>query len=309
MDRGINGTFITLIQKKPEALKVGEYHLISLCNTFYKVIAKILSNRLASVLGRIVGKEQTAFVQGRRIQDNIIMAHELLKGFGSKFAKPKCISSVWFLVIVNGSPYGFFQPERGLKHGCPLSSLLFTLVIEYFSGTIAAEVQCGKIIPTQAAIQAGLAISKEKSEVFLIDFVERRVEIVRSLGCKVGNFPFTYLGVPIFDKMLHTRDCNDLIDKATSQPSGSLEDSSIGLGPAFTGVAPSELAEFYPFDTSPLPFDLEFPLILKKVKPSFSIRNWPPYRSSWTFWVNRLSKDEKISSQWKKTRNLGYYPY
>ncbi|XP_059627763.1 uncharacterized protein LOC132270608 [Cornus florida] len=62
LGRGSNNTFITLIQKKKDALKVGDYRPISLCNVFYKVIAKILVNRLAKVLGKIVDKEQNAFI-------------------------------------------------------------------------------------------------------------------------------------------------------------------------------------------------------------------------------------------------------
>ncbi|XP_059628913.1 uncharacterized protein LOC132271527 [Cornus florida] len=58
----------------------------------------------------------------------------------------------------------------------------------------------------------GLAINKDKSEVFLTKSVRRRDAIVRSLGCKVGKLPFTYLGLPISDKLLRRVDCLSLVD-------------------------------------------------------------------------------------------------
>ncbi|XP_059658614.1 uncharacterized protein LOC132304932 [Cornus florida] len=60
--KGVNSTFITLIKKKKDAIMVEDYRPISLCNVFYKVVAKILANRLATVLSKIVGNEQTAFI-------------------------------------------------------------------------------------------------------------------------------------------------------------------------------------------------------------------------------------------------------
>ncbi|KAJ0961246.1 hypothetical protein J5N97_000792 [Dioscorea zingiberensis] len=73
-----NRTHICLIPKKKNPKTVTDFRPISLCNTNYKIITKIMSNRLKQILPDIIGIEQTAFVQGRSIFDNILMAQELV---------------------------------------------------------------------------------------------------------------------------------------------------------------------------------------------------------------------------------------
>ncbi|XP_059635683.1 uncharacterized protein LOC132277859 [Cornus florida] len=120
LGKGLNSTFITLVPKVKEATKVEEFIPISLCNVLYKIITKILADRLGSVLHKIVGKEQNAFVVGMKIQDNLILASELLKGWIKA-----CITSVWFSILVNGSLCGFFQPSRARKSNLIVSDQFF----------------------------------------------------------------------------------------------------------------------------------------------------------------------------------------
>ena len=135
----------------------------------YKIILKVLVNRLNSVLGNLVSHTQNAFIPGRQILDSILTANERVDsrirsgelgiickldlekaydhvnwdfllymlemcGFGERWCGRihHCVSMVCFSVLINGMPASFFNRSRGLTQGDPLS-LLFVLVMEAFS--------------------------------------------------------------------------------------------------------------------------------------------------------------------------------
>ena len=74
----LNHTFITLILKVQIPRKVYEFRPISLSNVLYKLIAKVLANRLKPLLPKLISKTQSAFMSERLITDNILIAHEML---------------------------------------------------------------------------------------------------------------------------------------------------------------------------------------------------------------------------------------
>ncbi len=82
-----NHTFIALIPKVEGASKVNQFRPISLCNVSYKIAAKILASRLKGILPRIVSPWQDAFVPGRLIQDNTIIAQEVVSSMKKSIAK------------------------------------------------------------------------------------------------------------------------------------------------------------------------------------------------------------------------------
>lgn len=69
----VNQTLITLIPKKQTPKIVFDYQPISLCNVFYKIIAKILANRLKVIISRNIFPTQSVFVPGILVSDNIIV--------------------------------------------------------------------------------------------------------------------------------------------------------------------------------------------------------------------------------------------
>ncbi|KAM1807098.1 hypothetical protein ACFX11_030156 [Malus domestica] len=76
--RKLNHTNLVLIPKVKCPKNMSQYRPIALCNVIYKIIAKVLTNRLKKVMPKVIGENQSAFVAGKQIQDNILVVHEAL---------------------------------------------------------------------------------------------------------------------------------------------------------------------------------------------------------------------------------------
>ena len=79
LPKGINSTVLALIPKKTKALEMKDYRPIACCNVLYKVVSKIIANRLKPLLPRIISANQFAFIQGRLLMENVLLKRERLK--------------------------------------------------------------------------------------------------------------------------------------------------------------------------------------------------------------------------------------
>ncbi|GJY45630.1 putative RNA-directed DNA polymerase, eukaryota, reverse transcriptase zinc-binding domain protein [Tanacetum coccineum] len=86
----INLTFLALIPKVSTPLRVNDYRPISCCNVIYKCVSKILSNRIIDGIKDVVSENQSAFVPGRRILDNILITQELMHNYHRVRGLPRC---------------------------------------------------------------------------------------------------------------------------------------------------------------------------------------------------------------------------
>ncbi|GJW03444.1 RNA-directed DNA polymerase, eukaryota, partial [Tanacetum coccineum] len=178
--KGCNSSFIALIPKVADAKFVNQFRPISLIGCVYKVVTKILANRLAKVIADLVSDTQSAFIANRHILDGPFIINEVLNWckrkkkqamfFKVDFAKAYDsvrwdfvldvleafgFGSVWCnwirgtfsfaraSVLVNGSPSEEFQFQCGLKQGDPLSPFLFILVMEALHLSVGRAVNGG----------------------------------------------------------------------------------------------------------------------------------------------------------------------
>ncbi|XP_071728309.1 uncharacterized protein [Rutidosis leptorrhynchoides] len=208
ISRGCNASFVTLIPKRSNPEGLGDFRPISLIGSYYKIVAKILSNRLRKILPYLVSSEQSTFLKGHFILDGALIANETVDylrskrenglvfkvdfekafdslnwqflfeviknmGFGNKWIKwiNSCLKSASISILINGSPTNEFSLGRGY----------------------------------------------DKEILYLWVDLSVASRLARYIGCQVGKLPFIYLGLPIGAKMNKVKDWQLVIDNFNSR--------------------------------------------------------------------------------------------
>ena len=175
-EKSLNSAFISLLPKVAGVEDINKFKPISLLGSVYKILAKVLASRLRIV----VGPYQHAFIVGRQILDDALIANkcvdsclksnlsramckldiekaydhvswDFLMAILEKMGFPRkwrqwvyfCISTVHFSILVNDEATGFFPSMKGLQQSDPLSPLLFILVIQSLSRLIIKATKVG----------------------------------------------------------------------------------------------------------------------------------------------------------------------
>ena len=169
---------ITLLPKPDkDLLKLSNWRPVSLLNTDYKLASRCIAKRLENILPLIIHENQSAFIPGRKIIDNIRLILDIIDlcestgqpaamlfidftkafdtlewnflnkaidlfNFGDSFKKWVSVfyNNIESCVLNNGHSIGWFQLQRGIRQGCPLSTALFVIAIELLA--IAARSNC-----------------------------------------------------------------------------------------------------------------------------------------------------------------------
>nr|XP_027109299.1 uncharacterized protein LOC113729174 [Coffea arabica] len=215
LPRAITATSIALIPKVGHPQDFSQFRPISLCNFVNKLISRILADRLARILPRIISPQQSGFVRGRLISDNFLLAQELLSNIGRTSRNAdvalkldmskaydrvswffltmvlrrfgfreqwidriwRLVSNVWFSVLINGASVGFFKSTRGLRQGDR-----YPQIIGKYEAVSGQEINVQK---------SGFMVHAK-----LPSQCVARIRRVTGFGLK--SFPVRYLGCPLF---------------------------------------------------------------------------------------------------------------
>ncbi|GAU51648.1 hypothetical protein TSUD_414700 [Trifolium subterraneum] len=195
LSKGLNSTFIALIPKVESPQRVVDFHPIALVSSIYKILSKVLANRLRNVIGNIISKSQSAFIKGRQILDGVLIANEIVDDakcnkkdlllFKVDFEKAydsvdwdylsdvmtkmnfpsvwrgwimECVTSASAPVLVNGCPTDEFHFERTAPRGSS-SPFLFLLAAEGLHVLMEAMVSNSVFTPYGIGLQNSVSIS------------------------------------------------------------------------------------------------------------------------------------------------------
>ncbi|XP_071730091.1 uncharacterized protein [Rutidosis leptorrhynchoides] len=193
MPRSANSAFFSLIPKVTNLILVTDFRPISLVGFFYKIVTKILTNRLLVVIDKIISPIQTTFISGHQFLDGPLMLSEIITWIKKSNKKillfkvdfEKAYDYVnWDYLMFMLSSFGFGPKWCAWIRGCLHSAKASVLV----NGSTTREFQ----------IKRGV----ESAEI---------ISYAAAAGARVGSFPTTYVGLPIGSNMKLTSSWDSLV--------------------------------------------------------------------------------------------------
>nr|XP_016490429.1 PREDICTED: uncharacterized protein LOC107810195 [Nicotiana tabacum] len=261
-------TNLVLIPKVSSLSTLDQLRPISLCNVSNKIISKLLSTRLSQLLPKLISDNQTGFVKGRLITENILLAQEIVHDIGKnnqggniviKLDMSKAYGKLswsflttvlrklyfcevvidmiyrlladnWYSILINALSralnklpensqfIGFSMSTSGLK----INHLSYADELVLFSSRDRNSIKLIMEVLNDYQHASGQEINRDKSFFLTHNSRNRRVNrrIKRWTGFKQVEFPFTYLGCPIYIGRKKNCYFSDLASKVLNKASG-----------------------------------------------------------------------------------------
>nr|GEW95664.1 RNA-directed DNA polymerase, eukaryota, reverse transcriptase zinc-binding domain protein [Tanacetum cinerariifolium] len=266
--KGCNSSFIVLIPKVLNANMVKDFRPISLIGSIYKIIAKILANRLVNMLDDIVNEVQSAFIAERHILDGPFIINERVV-------------------------------EAGIFKGIELSSSLNISHLFFADDAMFVGRWCDGNIDTLMNVlecfhrASGLRINMSKSKIMGVHVEDSNVKHAASkLGCLILNTPFSYLGTKIGGVMSRVEAWKEVVDKVTSRLS-KWKMKSLSIGGRLT-LLKSVLGSIPIYHMSIYRVPKRVLLVLESIRSHFfNGHDSNSKKASWVKWSSVITSKEK----------------
>ncbi|GJU17554.1 putative RNA-directed DNA polymerase, eukaryota, reverse transcriptase zinc-binding domain protein [Tanacetum coccineum] len=238
----LNHTIIALILKVSTPARVNDFWPISCCNVLFKCISKVIVNQIKSCLKDLISPNQSAFVPGRSIADNILLTQEIMHNYHLNHGAPRCAFKVdiqkaydmvdWEFLRTILTGFGFHNRmiltliiRRRVQESdvftyhsncskLDLVNLCFAddLFLFAYGNANSARVIMESL--EEFKLVSGLTPSLPKSTTYFCNVTNHvKMSILQILPFEEGRLLVKYLGVPLVSSRLIYNDCKELIEK------------------------------------------------------------------------------------------------
>ncbi|XP_050233112.1 uncharacterized protein LOC126681609 [Mercurialis annua] len=235
---GLNTAFLVLLPKFRGASDIKDFRPISLINGVFKLLFKVLANRLAPILPMVISENQFGFIKGRSIHDCHMIATEIIHlikkrrehVFLIKLDFRKAFDTIsWqfiiqtlqrmnFEILLNGCPTENLFMGKGVCQGDPISPMLFVLVVENLRAIFSKACNLGLLSGVHIdTLEDTVSILQFADDTLL--FVPNDLNMIKNLLriLRIEELPISYLGLPLSERAIGAKSWDPVVSNFSSQ--------------------------------------------------------------------------------------------